>query len=146
MLVLQNRYRTRVDFLQRAETQRDQGGLHDVQGSEILGQSSSAYDLEVSEVREIREVPVVTLNVEESGDLLQSAEDLELVGVHRLVAGTESEVRVYVLIALETLVQYRYRALDDCAVLETVDVTGVNLVDAATSLWTGTVARYTLAV
>lgn len=146
ILVLQDGDGARVDFLQRAEPERDQRRLHDVQRREILGQGSSSDHLEVPEVRQISEVLVIALDVQETGDLLQSAEHLQLVGMHFLVTFAETEVLIDVLETLETLVEDRDRALDDRAVLEAVYVPGVDLLDALAGFRARSVAGHAFAV
>lgn len=89
---------------------------------------------------------MVSLYVEVASDLLERAEYLELVRVHRVESLGKGEVRQDVLVALESLVQNGYRTLDDGAVLEAVYVTRVDLRDTWTSFWAGTLAWNALTV
>ena len=86
------------------------------------------------------------LDVEKSGDLLQRREDLETVGVHARIARPEREVGVDLLESGQRVVQDRERALDDGAVAETLDVAGVDDIDALTRLGTRPVAHDALAI
>lgn len=51
ILVLQNGYRAGINFLERAKPERDQRRFHYVQRRKVLGQSSSAYHLQISKIR-----------------------------------------------------------------------------------------------
>lgn len=66
--------------------------------------------------------------------------------MHLFVTLGKSEVRVNVLKSFEALIQNRDGTLDDRAILEAVDVTGMYLLDSFASLRTGTVARDAFAV
>lgn len=43
VLILQDGYRSRINFLQRTKSERDQRRFHDIQRREILRQGSPAY-------------------------------------------------------------------------------------------------------
>lgn len=66
--------------------------------------------------------------------------------MHLFVTFGKSKIRINVLESFETLIKNRDGTFDDRAILEAIDVTGMNLFNTFTSLWTGTVARYTFAV
>lgn len=146
ILVLQDGDRAGEDLLEGAEPERHQRRLHDVQRGEVFRERSAPDHLEVPKVGQVLEVLVVPLDVEESRDLLQRAEHLQLVRVHLLVPFAKAEVLVNVLEALEALVEDRDRAFDDRAVLEAVYVPGVHLLDALAGLRAGPVAGHALAV
>lgn len=89
---------------------------------------------------------MIALDIEKLGDLLQRAEHLQLVRVHFLVAFAETEIPVHVLEALEALIQYRDRTLDDSAVLETVDIARVHFLHAFAGFRTRAIAGHTFPV
>ena len=144
--ILEDGHRAGANRLQRAQPQRLQTGLDDVEGAEVLGQLAAADALQVAEEGEVGEVGVVGLDVDEAGHLAEGAEDLQLGGRHRRVARAEGEVGVHLLEALEARLEDGQRALDDGAALEGVDVVGVDDVHALAVLWTRAIAGNALAV
>lgn len=98
------------------------------------------------EVGEVGEVLVGALDVEVARDLLERAEDLQLVRVHAAVARPEAVVVEDLLEAREGPVQDGDGALDDGAVLELVYVARVHGGVALALLGAGTLAEDALAV
>lgn len=76
---------------------------------------------------------MIPLDIQETGDFFQRAEHLQFVRMHFLVSLAETEILEDVLEALEALIQDRDRALDDRAVLETVDIARMHFLHAFAS-------------
>lgn len=147
ILILHNSNRTGRYFVERLEVEGHKRSLDDVQRSEVIGERTSANDFQVAEVLETSEVFVVTLDVEEPGDLLQGAKNLKSVRVHLVVCVIRGEVvDEDVSVALEGCVEDGYGAFNNGAVFKTVDVAGMYNVDSLAGFRTGSVARYTFSV
>ena len=146
LVVLQDGHAARPDLGEGGEAQGLQGGVHYVEGTEVLGEVAAADHLEVPEGREGGEPRVLGLDVDEAGHLGEGAEHLQLAGVHRGVARPEGEVLVDLLEPVEAGVEDGEAALQDGAVLEALDVAGVDRVGELADLGTGTVTWDTLAL
>lgn len=146
LLVLQDGHTAGPDHLQRAQVQRVERRLDDVQGREVLGQLASADRLQIPKVGQVFEVRVRRLHVDEPRDFLQGGEDLEPVGMEPRVARAEREIRIDLLEAAERMVQDRDGPFDDGAIAEALDVARVNDVDALARLGARPVADDALAV
>ena len=126
LVVLQDGHAARPDLGEGGEAQGLQGGVHYVEGTEVLGEVAAADHLEVPEGREGGEPRVLGLDVDEAGHLGEGAEHLQLAGVHRGVARPEGEVLVDLLEPVEAGVEDGEAALQDGAVLEALDVADVD--------------------
>jgi len=85
------------------------------------------------------------LDVDEAGDLLESAEHIQLVRIHGRIAWTKGEVGIDLLEAIEGGVEDGETALEHGAVPEVLDVAGVDSVRELTDLGTRTITRNTFA-
>ena len=146
LVVLQDGHTARPDFGERAQTQGLQRGLHYVESTEVFSKMTATDNVEVPEGREVGEPRVVSLDVDEASDLSEGAEHLQLTGVHRGVARPEGEVLVDLLEPVEAGVEDGEAALQDGAVLETLNIPGVHRVGELADLGTGPVTGHTLAL
>jgi hypothetical protein len=87
-----------------------------------------------------------SLDVDEAGDLAECGKDLQAGRIHGGVPRPKGEVLVDLLEAVEGGVEDREAALDDGAVLEGVNVAGVDGVAEGAGLGTGAVAGHALTV
>ena len=144
--ILQNGDASGADHLERAQVERVERRLDDVEGGKVFRQLAAADRLQIAEVGQIAEFRMRRLDVDEAGDLLQRGEDLQLVRMHFRVARSEREIRIDLLESGERVIQDGDRSLDDGAVAEALDVAGVDDVDALARLWARAVADDALAV
>ena len=107
---------------------------------------TSADDFQVSEGVQRFELRILSLDVEIAGDLLDRGKHFQLDWIHGSVPRPEGEVFVEVLESGEAGVEDGDGALDDGAVLEGVDVSGMKGVGKVANLRTRTVARNALAI
>ena len=77
---------------------------------------------------------MMSLDVDEASDLLESAEHVELVRIHGRIAGPEGEVGIYLLEPIEGGVKDGEAAFQHGAVSEVLNVTGVNCVGELANL------------
>ena len=84
----------------------------------------------IPEVGEIAEVRMRRLDVDKSGDFLQSGENLQPVRMHPRVSGTESEIRINLLESVERVIQDRQRSFNDGTISEGFDVPRVDDVNS----------------
>ena len=126
LVVLQDGHAARPDLGEGGEAQGLQRGLHYVESTEVFSKMTATDNVEVPEGREVGELGMVSLDVDEAGDLSEGAEHLQLAGVHRGVARPEGEVPVDLLEPVEAVVEDVEAALQDGAVLEALDVAGVD--------------------
>ena len=89
---------------------------------------------------------MMSLDVDVPGDLLQCAEDLQLVRIHLRVSGTEGKVLINLLKPVEGGVENSETALENCAVAEVFNVASVNRVGKLTNLWTRSVTWNTFSI
>ena len=107
---------------------------------------SSPDDLQIGKCREVGELGMMRLDVDVPCHLLQGLEHLQFVRVHLGIARSEGEVLVDLLEPVEAGVEDGEAALQDGAVLEALDVSGVDRVGELADLGTGPVTGHTLPV
>jgi hypothetical protein len=107
---------------------------------------TSADNFQVSEGVQRFELRILSLDVEIAGDLFDRGQHFQLDWIHGSVSRPEGEVFVEVLESGEAGVEDGDGPLDDGAVLEGVDVSGMKGVGKVANLRTGTVARNALAI
>lgn len=86
------------------------------------------------------------LNVDVAGHLLQGAEHLQPVRIHGGVAGSEREVLVDLLKAIEGGVENCQAAFENSTVAEILNVSRVNCIRKLTDFGTGSVTWFTFSV
>ena len=69
VIVVQDRHATVADLTERLETEGLEGGPDNVEGGEVFGEVSAFDDLQVAEGREVGEVGMVSLDVDEADPL-----------------------------------------------------------------------------
>lgn len=146
LLILQHCHAAGPDHFQRSQVERIQRRFHNVQGRKIFRQLPAANRLQIAEVGQIPEFRMRSLDINKPSNLLEGGEYFQPVRMESRVARAEGEIGVNLLESGEGMIQDRDGSLDDGAIAEALDVSGVDDIDALAGLWARAVADDAFAV
>ena len=107
---------------------------------------TASNNLQVPKGREVEKARMMRLDVDVSCDLLECAENLQLIRIHFGISGSKGEVLINLLEPIEGGVKNSEAALEDGAVAEVFNVSRVNRVGELTNLWTRAVTGNTFTI